>query len=409
MRILWSSNSPFCKTGYGQQTAYMANYLTQVGHDVAIFAFYGLEGSMVDWGHIPIFPNPEDDYGNKHTHDYYEEWNADILITLIDVWVLRTYPDDMRWYPWTPIDHNPMPPNVKHTLQNHKGIIKPIAMSQFGLDQMKQQGIDAYYAPHGIDCTVFKPDLERREAGRKTCGWEDYFVVGCVGTNVGERKNWTASMMAVQKFAKYHKDIIFYCHTDAFESRGRNLQMLRESLGIQDITFFPSKIKMLTGIETEAMVSMYNSLDVYLQPSKGEGFGIPIIEAQACGVPVMVTNWTAMPELVGGGWILKDIKPEWSMQHSWEAAANPDEIVEYLEQAYKMKKTGELAELKIKAREKAVLYDEAVVFKEYWMPILADMEKNLPNKEADNKAQPVAMNRAARRRLAKVGAKGVMR
>jgi len=37
------------------------------------------------------------------------------------------------------------------------------------------------------------------------------------------------------------------------------------------------------------------------------------------------------------------------------------------------------------------------------------MEKNLPNKEADNKAQPVAMNRAARRRLAKVGAKGVMR
>ena len=209
----------------------------------------------------------------------------------------------------------------------------------------------------------------------------------------------TSSRIAKQapSVPMYHDDVLMYCHTDAFESRGRNLQLLREALGIQDITFFPSKIKMIMGIEDEAMVNMYNALDVYLQPSKGEGFGIPIIEAQACGVPVIVTNWTAMPELLGGGWLLKDITPEWTMQHSWEAAANVNEIVEYLEEAYKMKKSGELAGLKIKAREKALLYDEAVVFKDYWMPILEDIENNL---------KPNAPNRAERRRKAKALAKG---
>jgi glycosyltransferase involved in cell wall biosynthesis len=387
-------------TGYGQQTAYVCNYLTQVGHDVAIFAFYGLEGSMVKWGHIPVFPNPEDDYGIRYAPDYYKEWNADILITLIDVWVEKGLPDDIRWYAWTPIDHNPMPPNVEHVLRTHKGLVKPIAMSKFGLDQMKQAGIDAFYAPHGIDCEKFKPDAERREAARKMYGWEDYFVIGSVGTNVRERKNWTAMFIALQKFAKRHKDVVMYCHTEAFESRGRNLQILREHLGIQNITFFPSKVKMLTGIETEAMVSMYNALDVYLQPSKGEGFGIPIIEAQACGVPVIVTNWTSMPELMGGGWLLKDLRPEWTMQHSWEAACNPDEIVKYLEQAYRMKKSGELAKLKIKARAKAIEYDEAKVFKEYWMPILKDIQKEVDKSKRiqTTLTEEPKKNRAQRRR-----------
>ncbi len=398
MRILWSSNSPFCKTGYGQQTSYVCNYLDKVGHKPAIFAYYGLEGSMIDWGSIPVYPNPEDDYGIKHCKDFYDDWKADILITLVDCWVLSNLDKEMRWYPWTPIDHDPIPPNVYATLTKHKGLIKPIAMSEFGSRQMDKFKIPNYYAPHGIDCDVFKPDLKWREASRKTYGWEDYFVIGSVGTNVRERKNWTAMFVALQKFAKTHKNVVMYCHTDAFDSRGRNLQKLRESLGIQDITFFPSHVRMITGIEESAMANMYNSLDVYLQPSKGEGFGIPIIEAQACGVPVIVTNWTAMPELLGGGWLLKDLQREWTMQHSWEADANPDEIVEYLDQAYKLKKSGELAELKIKARDKAIQYDEAVVFKKYWMPILADIEKEI--------AKPVVMNRATRRRLAKAEAKG---
>jgi glycosyltransferase involved in cell wall biosynthesis len=245
-------------------------------------------------------------------------------------------------------------------------------MSRFGEGEMKRCGIDCFYVPHMIDCKVYSPNEDTRKLSRRQHGWEDRFVIGQVGTNVRERKNWTASLLALQKFYRHHPDVMMYCHTDAFEKRGRDLQRLRESLMLQDVTRFPSLTQLrCVGIPDTVMAAMYNSLDVYLQPSRGEGFGIPIIEAQACGVPVIVANNTTQPELCGGGWLLKKMRPEWDEQSSWEGAADPDEIYECLKQAYYEKKTGKLAQRKIEAREKAVQYDIGAVMEKHWIPVLA--------------------------------------
>ena len=378
MRILLTGNSPFCNTGYGIQIAQLALLLKQMGHEPAIFAYYGLAGSMIEWNGIPVYPNNHEDYGIRYAERTYQHFKADIIITLVDIWILRDMPNTpgaLKWFPWVPIDHEPMPPNVYHVLTTHEGIYKPIAMSQFGKREMERLGIDCFYVPHMIDCQLFQPNAEIRQEHRKHLGWTDKFVIGSVGTNIRERKNWTAMFLALQKFHKLHDDVVMYCHTDPIESRGRDLQALRESLMIQDITFFPGITEMkVTGISEETMVNMYNSLDIYLQPSKGEGFGIPIIEAQSCGVPAIIANNTAQPELCGGGWILKDMRPEWDEQSSWEGAANPDEIVMCLEEAYQEKKSGKLAERKIAARNKAIEYDYRVVMEKYWKPVLAEIE-----------------------------------
>jgi len=97
VRILWSSNSPFAATGYGQQTACAARRLKDMGHDIAILAFYGLQGSRVDWGDIPIYPNPSQDWGIKSSPMFYKDWKADILITLVDVWVMGALSREMHW------------------------------------------------------------------------------------------------------------------------------------------------------------------------------------------------------------------------------------------------------------------------------------------------------------------------
>lgn len=387
MRILLTGNSPFCNTGYGIQVAQLALFLKQMGHEPAIFAYYGLAGSMIEWNDIPVYPNNADDYGIENVKAIYDHYQADCLITLVDVWVLGKMNAEMKWFPWTPIDHEPMPPLVYKTLTEHLGIYRPIAMSQFGKAEMERVGLDCFYVPHMVNCSLFAPNLETREAGRVLYGWEDKFVIGQVGTNVRERKNWTASFLALSKFKRMHDDVVMYCHTNAFESKGRDLQKLRESLMIQDITFFPSMTEMqIVGISEQTMANMYNSLDIYLHPAKGEGFGLPIIEAQACGVPVIVANNTAQPELCGGGWILKDMRPEWELQNSWEGAANPDEIVECLEEAYQEKKSGKLAERKIAAREKALEYDCAAVLEKYWKPALAEMEKLVKVSQERNNA-----------------------
>jgi len=60
-------------------------------------------------------------------------------------------------------------------------------------------------------------------------------------------------------------------------------------------------------IPTEDLVAIYNLATVYCQPSFDEGFGLPVIEAMACGCPVVASNRGSLPEVVGKAAIL--VKP----------------------------------------------------------------------------------------------------
>lgn len=52
-------------------------------------------------------------------------------------------------------------------------------------------------------------------------------------------------------------------------------------------------------ISDEKLVELYNSAEVFVYPSLFEGFGIPPLEAQACGTPCIVSNKTSLPEVYG--------------------------------------------------------------------------------------------------------------
>lgn len=344
MRIVWQSVAPWHSTGYGTQTKHVTQILKQLGHHVIISCFCGLSGSPITCDGIKIFPS--DNWGANQTPYYYKEFNADILISLQDLWPLPgDYGTHFNWYPWTPIDHEPPPPQVLDRLKHVK---KPIALSLNGQKQLKELGIDSYYIPHGVDTKVFKP-------GPKLDNFGDNFVVGVVGSNRGPRKNLQQAIIAFKKFHNRHKDSVFYLHTNASDvGSGINLKSLVKALDLSDDVFFPKQIEYGLGLTNEELARIYNSFDVFLLPSAGEGFGIPIIEAQACSIPVIVSDFTSMPELVGGGWVLNKLQKVWTFQDSWQVSPDIDEIVEYLEQAYQMRGDNSIKE---KARKKALEYD----------------------------------------------------
>jgi glycosyltransferase involved in cell wall biosynthesis len=119
------------------------------------------------------------------------------------------------------------------------------------------------------------------------------------------------------------------------------------------------------GIPKEALAAIYTSMDVLLQPSRGEGFGIPAIEAQATGTPVCVSNATAQPELVGDGWLC-EVQPQWdSPQACWFFTPLVPSIVDNLEAAYARGRGRSQ-----KAIDFAANYDADVVFDKYWQPAL---------------------------------------
>ncbi|MDD4156763.1 MAG: glycosyltransferase family 1 protein [Candidatus Cloacimonetes bacterium] len=56
----------------------------------------------------------------------------------------------------------------------------------------------------------------------------------------------------------------------------------------------------------DIVADLYNVAEVFVYPSFYEGFGLPILEAQACGCPVITSNVSSMPEIAGDGAILVD-------------------------------------------------------------------------------------------------------
>ena len=73
-----------------------------------------------------------------------------------------------------------------------------------------------------------------------------------------------------------------------------------EKLGLTD------RVKRIGGIPGERLVKLYQGARLFALPSLYEGFGLPALEALACGTPVLASSGGSLPEVVGGAGILLD-------------------------------------------------------------------------------------------------------
>lgn len=63
-------------------------------------------------------------------------------------------------------------------------------------------------------------------------------------------------------------------------------------------------VRFLGGVQNEELVYLYNAARVFVLPSFYEGFGLPPLEAMACGTPVIVSKVSSLPEVVGDAGLL---------------------------------------------------------------------------------------------------------
>lgn len=380
---VWS-NSYNAPTGYGQQVKYLVDRLMRSGIKTAMLSNYGLEGTKqtikTPYGKVPHFARGLDVYSNDvapQDHDTWSKLNPDLkslLITLYDVWVLSSpnYHKIPSIASWVPLDHETLPPKVEAWLKRPN--VTPIAMAPHGTRQMQDRGIDSVYIPHSVETKILKPSFEL-PSGEHISDFmksRDKFVVGMVAANkssgILHRKAFSENILAFSIFHKKHPDSMMYIHTDPIGGGiGWNLVELIKACGLpMDAVAFPNPLEYRYGMAQEHLANFYSGMDVLLAPSYGEGFGVPQIEAQACGTRVIGSSWAAAPDLIADdGWLV-DGQPQWdSSQQAWWRTPSVPSIVNALEMAYDAGKGRSQV-----AIDFAKQFDVDTVWANHWEPYL---------------------------------------
>jgi glycosyltransferase involved in cell wall biosynthesis len=393
MRVLWHSVAPWASSGYGNQTETFTPRIRDLGHDVAISAYWGLEGDILHWNGMPVYP-ADGEWGSRLLPTYVGMHQADLTITLMDVWplVAKNLSGISNLASWLPVDHDPIPGKTVEFFEASGS--RPIAMSRFGERLLQDLNMDPLYVPHGVDTVALSPQRDHRnETREKFMIPRDAFVIGMVAANKGRtpcRKAFPEVMQAFAEFKKECPKAHLHLHSDPTTSgQGVPMKRLMERCGVPEGSVtFAHPIRVELGMPTVEMARMYSAFDVLANPSYGEGFGIPIVEAQSCGVPVIITDFSAMPELCGAGWLVET--DQWyDAQHgAFFGRPRPESIVEAFRKAYKARHD---KDLRARARDFALGYDADLVTETYWKPALEALDVSTMPTAVLNRTEPVAL------------------
>lgn len=394
MHVLWHSNAPWSGSGYGVQTTLMTERILRAGHKVTMSANYGLQGAPLNAGALDILPSGYHAHGEDVLLSHYITHQPDVLWILYDIWAFSR--DVLARVPvsaYAPIDHNPLPPAVKAALEATR---HQVAMSRYGEAQMRRAGFNPYYLPHVVDTNVYKPG--DRQAAREKFGLkESTFVTMTIAANKGypPRKHLDRMIKAWSLWSKAHPDSVWILHTNPRQiHQGVDVYKTLEAYDVDPATIrLPDEYRLAMGMYTSAMLNdLLNAADGFWLPSGGEGFGTPVIEAQAAGCPVVVSDYTAQSELAGPGYKIP-IDPVddtlVTLQYAEQAIPKVSEMVKALGWLYDRRgDTG----VRAAARDFAMLYDADTVCEKYLMPALEDMARL----NVEDKARKTPVRVAAR-------------
>ncbi|MDT0213266.1 glycosyltransferase family 1 protein [Rothia sp. ARF10] len=153
--------------------------------------------------------------------------------------------------------------------------------------------------PEAVDHEVFRPGDPDEAAARLRRGWgiEGPFVLFV--SSLWPYKNVDGLLRAfatVRRELPGHRLVVVGSAADA--AYAGELRALSSRLGLDDAVVW------VGGVRHHDTLPFYRAADAFVYPSHNETFGLPILEAMACGCPVVTSDRSAMPETAGGAALL---------------------------------------------------------------------------------------------------------
>lgn len=332
-RILIHSAPPWAHSGYGIQAGLAAKALISLGHQVAISAYAGVHRAGDEWEGVPVLGAGQKPYGNGLVPANHRRWHADVVVTLTDPWVLD--PEQfagLAVMPWMPADTEPLGVMDRQWLERVKnlGSVRPVAMSEFGARMLADAGWPGVpVVPHAVPPGICA-DEAAGQAWRASLGLSpDAFVISKIAVNTNDdRKALVPTLLAFAGFARLEKRARLYLHCEAQPRDGLNLAYLASALGLRGRVAFADQDRRAADLFTTAdMRAVYCGTDLYDATALGEGFCVPLVEALACGTPVVASRNSATAEKVSPAWgWLVGGQRAWARHHNawWQTPSVPE-------------------------------------------------------------------------------------
>lgn len=317
--VLMFGDSPCAHTGFG-------NVMREIGirlknkYDLVFLGINDNGDPLPEKRIFHIYPCNGDPYGRDRFPNLLQGVQPDLLFTLNDYDALTWIPQSLaqvrqqlnKNIPWIhhfPVDGEPF--YSKYTNFIKEWVDFPVSTTKWGSEVIRKTdpGMDVPVIYHGVDKKLFAPmDREVIKAEREKSGFKDKFVILMVGVNQ-IRKQYGTAIQAFAEFAKDKDDVVMLLHTQKYLQQGwdlpaviRHVSSQNEEKGLNTISdkiAFTNSLSGYLGVPRQQMPLMYNFADVFLHTANGEGFGLPLLEAASCGVPIIAQKATVMPEILG--------------------------------------------------------------------------------------------------------------
>jgi glycosyltransferase involved in cell wall biosynthesis len=198
-------------------------------------------------------------------------------------------------------------------------------ISELGKQEALKVGIKAEHLLVGADTVSWRPAFpEEKKQIRDGLGIpQDAFVILTVADNQ-ERKNLWAGFRTIKHLKEsIDRPIRYILVTREHSPFGYRLRSLAVTENInQELMIFER------GVPQKELWGLYAISDVYLQPSKAEGLGLPVMDAMCCKIPVVATRTGAMIELLekGRGFLVPGYTFD-GEQHFTDVWGNSDRVM----------------------------------------------------------------------------------
>lgn len=347
-RILFCSEATSLNTGYAGYTREILKYLYSTGkYEIAELGAYVTEDhqSEFPWRTYGVIPSEQrgeearkhylssmsNQFGEYKFTEVCMDFLPDIVCDIRDFWMLEfqersPFRDFFHWVIMPTVD---AAPQANNWLMTYASAEACLTYSDWAADVLEKEGFTNCFgsAPPSAHRGLFP--IENKESLRDEYKiLKDKFVIGTVMRNQ-RRKLYPDLFEAFRKLLDSVEDpekYILYCHT-SFPDMGWDIpELLIQNNIVNNVVFtymcdktkkiFPNRFcgpvvvspfaedsaarltNVKDGVDIPTFNTIYNLFDLYIQYANSEGFGLPQVEAAACGVPVMATDYSAMSSVI---------------------------------------------------------------------------------------------------------------